>query len=930
MGMMLESSFTQSLTSVPAIPVANAPVTIFFDSSKETGDLKDYTGALYTHTGVILEGSADWIHVIGSWGNNTNQPQLTYLGNYKYSLSITPDINSFYSVQPAEIVRQMAFVIRSVDASKQTLDLFINVFEEGLNINLISPVKSSLVVELNDQIAVEASGTLSDSLSLFINNEFITSGSTPSQLSYTINADTYGEFQARVKAFASTDFIADSFFYYVRPPITVEAIPSGIQSGINYISDTTVILALYAPNKNYVFAIGDFSDWVAGEDNYMNVTPDGLTYWIELTGLIPEKEYLYQYFVDGTLHIGDPYADKVIDPWNDKWIDSLTYPDLPVFPEGQASGIVTVFQTEQQEYQWKNTSFESPESQNLVIYELLIRDFTAKHTFQSLTDTLHYFEGLGVNAIELLPVNEFEGNESWGYNPSYYFAPDKYYGSKNDLKEFIDSCHSMGIAVLLDMVLNHSMSQSPLAQLYWDPNAGDWGQPTAENPWYNQTSPNPVYSWGSDFNHESNETKNFIDRVNRYWLTEFKVDGFRFDFTKGFTNTPGDGWAYDQSRINILKRMADSIWTVNDNAIIILEHFTDNNEEKALSDYGMLIWGNLNCNYNQATMGYPSGPCGSWDFKGISYQQRGWSLPGLVGYMESHDEERLMAKNLEYGNSGTEYNIQSLSTALRRIELAGTFFFTIPGPKMIWQFEELGYDFYINYPGVIGEDTHRTAKKPIRWDYFQNPDRKRLYQIFSALINLKKENPVFQTTNYSQSFFGKQKRINLYHSSMDAVVIGNFDVVSGVVDPNFSQVGTWYEFFSGDTLEVTNPTANLPLNPGEYRLYTTEKLNPPELIMDIDNPSFSTNDIPVMVYPNPSQNFINIKISPDQSVNLSVSIFDITGREVIRLVHDKKLNDTQIFQWNFQNQSGNEVDRGIYFVKIQTNQRIHFVKVIRQ
>ena len=928
--MMLESSFTQSLTSVPTIPVANAPVSIFFDSSQETGDLKDYTGDLYTHTGVILEGSAAWKHVIGSWGNNTNQPKLTYLGNYTYSLSITPDINSFYSVQPAEIVEKMAFVIRSDDASKQTADLFINVFEEGLNINLISPEKSSLVVELNDQIAVEASGTLSDSLSLFINNEFITSGSVPSQLSYTINADTYGEFHVLVKAFASTDIVADSFFYYVRPPITVEAIPSGIIAGINYISDTTVILALYAPNKNYVFAIGDFSDWVAREDNYMNVTPDGSTYWVELTGLIPEKEYLYQYFVDGTLRIGDPYADKVIDSWNDKWIDTLTYPDLPLFPEDQPSGIATVFQTAQQKYQWKNTSFESPENGNLVIYELLIRDFLAAHDYNTLIDTLDYLDKLGINAIELMPVNEFEGNESWGYNPSYYFAPDKYYGSKNDLKEFIDSCHSRGIAVLLDMVLNHSMSQSPLAQLYWDPNAGDWGQPSAENPWYNQTSPNPVYSWGSDFNHESNETKNFIDRVNRYWLTEFKVDGFRFDFTKGFTNTPGDGWAYDQSRINLLKRMADSIWTVNDNAIIILEHFTDNNEEKILTDYGMLIWGNLNCNYNQATMGYPSGPCGSCDFKGISYQQRGWSLPGLVGYMESHDEERLMAKNLEYGNSGTVYNIQSLSTALRRIELAGTFFFTIPGPKMIWQFEELGYDFHINYPGVIGEDTHRTAKKPIRWDYFQNPDRKRLYQVFSALINLKKENPVFQTTNYSQSFFGKLKRINLYHSSMDAVVIGNFDVASGVVDPNFSQIGTWYEFFSGDTLEVTNPTANLPLNPGEYRLYTTGKLNTPELIVDIENPSFSSYAIPVIVYPNPSQNLVNIKISPDQSVNLSVSIFDITGREVIRLVHNNKINDTQTFQWNFQNQSGHEVDRGIYLVKIQTNQRIHFVKVIRQ
>ena len=55
-----------------------------------------------------------------------------------------------------------------------------------------------------------------------------------------------------------------------------------------------------------------------------------------------------------------------------------------------------------------------------------------------------------------MPFNEFEGNDSWGYNPDFYFAPDKYYGPKNTLKEFIDSCHSKGIAVIMDIALNHS------------------------------------------------------------------------------------------------------------------------------------------------------------------------------------------------------------------------------------------------------------------------------------------------------------------------------------------------------------------------------------------------------------------------------------------------------------------------------------------
>jgi len=160
-------------------------------------------------------------------------------------------------------------------------------------------------------------------------------------------------------------------------------------------------------------------------------------------------------------------------------------------------------------------------------------------------------------------------------------------------------------------------------------------------------SPNQAYSWGYDFNHESQHTKDFVDRVNAYWLDSFRVDGFRFDFTKGFTNNAGDGWAYDASRIAILKRMADAIWALNSDAYVILEHLTANSEESDLSKYGMLLWGNMNHSYNQATMGYEN----ESDFSRIYYKKRSWTEPGLVGYMESHDEERLMFKNLEYGAS---------------------------------------------------------------------------------------------------------------------------------------------------------------------------------------------------------------------------------------------------------------------------------------
>jgi 1,4-alpha-glucan branching enzyme len=288
-----------------------------------------------------------------------------------------------------------------------------------------------------------------------------------------------------------------------------------------------------------------------------------------------------------------------------------------------------------------------------------------------------------------MPVNEFDGNSSWGYNPSFYFAPDKYYGPANTLKEFIDSCHNNGIAVIMDMVLNHSYGQSPMVRMYFD---GANNRPTADNPWFNQTAPHAAITFGYDFNHESDATRYFVNRVLEHWLTEYKFDGFRFDFTKGFTQkvttTDAALSAYDSSRVKILRRIQDSIQSKSPNAYMIIEHLTDNSEEKDLAAAGMMPWGNMNYNFNEATMGYVP----TSNFEWAIPEKRGYSQPLLISYMESHDEERLMFKNIKYGNSSGSYNIKDTGIALRRNEMAAAFYFSIPGPKMIWEFGELGYD----------------------------------------------------------------------------------------------------------------------------------------------------------------------------------------------------------------------------------------------
>ena len=293
------------------------------------------------------------------------------------------------------------------------------------------------------------------------------------------------------------------FFIMKNPQVVNASVPAGIVDGINYLSNTSVALSLFAPYKSFVYVVGDFNDWKVDTLYFMKrdeVNPDSVRYWLTIQGLTPGEEYAFQYLVDGEIRIADPYTDKILDPWNDQYIPANIYPNLKQYPDGKTKEPVSVLQTDQIPFTWVySDTFQRPEKKDLVIYELLVRDFLDKHDFATLIDTISYFKRLGINAIELMPVNEFEGNSSWGYNPSFYFAPDKYYGPKNNFKTFIDECHKNGISVIMDMVLNHSYGQSPLVRLYWDPQNN---RPSAQNPWYNQVSPNPVFAWGYDFNHQ--------------------------------------------------------------------------------------------------------------------------------------------------------------------------------------------------------------------------------------------------------------------------------------------------------------------------------------------------------------------------------------------------------------------------------------------
>ncbi|RZL12325.1 MAG: 1,4-alpha-glucan-branching protein, partial [Hymenobacter sp.] len=237
-------------------------------------------------------------------------------------------------------------------------------------------------------------------------------------------------------------------------------------------NNTSAILTLTAPNKSYIYVLGEFNNWQTNAAGLMKKTSDVNTsaatgrWWVQIDNLVPGQEYTYQFLVDGQKRIADSYSEKILDPSNDQYIPAVTYPNLKAYPTGSTTGIVSVLSPGAAAYTWTVNNFQRPARTNMVVYELLLRDFVARHDYQTLKDTLNYIQRLGVNTIELMPINEFDGNDSWGYNPCFFFAPDKYYGTKNAFKALVDECHRRGIAVVLDMVLNHASGQSPMVQLY--------------------------------------------------------------------------------------------------------------------------------------------------------------------------------------------------------------------------------------------------------------------------------------------------------------------------------------------------------------------------------------------------------------------------------------------------------------------------------
>ena len=580
------------------------------------------------------------------------------------------------------------------------------------------------------------------------------------------------------------------------------------------------------------------------------------------------------------------------------------------------------------------TNFQKPEKEDLVIYEVLVRDFDENRNFQDLIDRIDYFKNLNINAIQLMPIMEFDGNESWGYNTSFHMALDKFYGTEEKFKELVDTFHSNGIAVILDLALNHATGRCPSVRLWMsDDNNDGWGDPNEVNPYFN-TIATHSYSVYSDFNHQAEITQRFTKRVIKHWIEEYKIDGFRWDLTKGFTQNcgPNDDTCtndYRADRVAILKEYADYSWSLDPNHYVIFEHLGGDTEESEWANYklnegkGIMMWGKMTNPYNQLSMGFSSDA----NIERMRPESRGFNGKRLVGYTESHDEERLMYRNLQYGNSSnSNHNIKNLNTALSRMSAIGAVSLLIPGPKMIWHFGELGMQQSLNtcQDGSVGDCKLDTKPQP-QWEenWLNIAQRRQIYDDWSKINDLKINNDVFKANSAISPHNNNNllQRIyiwddNLPNTSLkNVVILANFDVTTQNFISDFPYTGVWYNLMDNTTFQVNNTNQQISLNPGEFKIFGNQ-----DAVLSKSKYNLITG---LQLTQNPVNDLIQILTPSTLSGKVDWKIYNTAGIEIA-------FGSTAIQQNILQIAAPEK--RGNYFVVLRhaNSNGLGLIKVLRQ
>ena len=443
------------------------------------------------------------------------------------------------------------------------------------------------------------------------------------------------------------------------------------------------------------------------------------------------------------------------------------------------------------------------------------------------------------------------------------------------------------------------------------------------------------YSVFNDFNHSKPETKYYVNRVLEQWIKEYKVDGFRWDLTKGFTQncTAGDDACtnqYQQDRVNILRGYADYQWSYDPTSYIIFEHLGTDSEEAQWANYkvaegkGVMMWDKETNPYNQNTMGYAT----SSNFNRVNYSAHGFQDRRAMSYGESHDEERIMYKNLTSGASIAGYNVKDLNTSLERQKAYGAVFLTVPGPKMIWQFAELGYDKSIftcengvvntpddSLPGDCKLDQKTSA---FGLGYDAVAARQSVKEAWAKILEIRLNNDVFDTKTFVVESGNLMPRIYVYKNASSSalknvVILANFTLSPQNIVPNFPYNGPWFNLMDNTSFNVSDVAAPITIEPGGFRIFGNASA------LATGEVNGNKNATTLMITQNPVVNgTANLRYS--NAKNGEFAIYDMTGSLVKTAKAAKAEGDQAI--------SINGLKTGTYLIQLKSETGVAVAKMI--
>ncbi len=532
---------------------------------------------------------------------------------------------------------------------------------------------------------------------------------------------------------------------------------------------------LFAPYNNSVTLKGCFSDW-----SEISMEKDQQGYFrtkVELADGAYQYKFRVQsqsYFLeaDEWVEINDPYATD---------IDDASQNSVIQIKDGKK-----VIDT----YVWRHDEKSLPSNEELVIYELFVGGFSGgekdkkeRGRFQDVIEKLDYLCELGINAVELMPIQEYPGDNNWGYNPRHYFAIESSYGSSSNLKELIDECHGRGIRVFMDFIFNHSDTEAPLTKINYDY-------------WYRKEAKDPDNSWGPEFDYERYDENldikpawQFIGDVIHFWIEEYHIDGIRFDAAKQIDNRDFLAWLSHQAQETAsMKPFFNTA-----------EHIP---EDPSLAGYDNPV---DSCWHESFYIEVLKQICGDdSDFESlkevIDAQSQGYQgATSVINYISCHDHKYTITEL-----SDREFFEES---AFKRAKLGAVFLMTAVGVPLIWMGNEFG-------------EYNPEEEIQIDWNLLENDLNRGLLDYYRGLIALRKENHALRTSNIDFFYEDSESKVLAYtrwndEGSRIVVAINLSDnFLQDYTINNFPTEGTWHEWTKDYDVEAKE--GKLVITLGEY------------------------------------------------------------------------------------------------------------------